>query len=97
MADAYELAAELCPGDIVEIEHEVKVGMKTWPTITRGTVVSTERRRQGLHFRRSLDDKVWADAIVLTRESGELTTVTLDEFSRLRRLPSLAVGTAPAS
>lgn len=86
----YELAAELLPGDVVEVEHEVKVGFKSWPAVTRGVVVSTERRRQGLHFRRAWDDKVWADAITLRREDGELTTVTLDEFSRLRRLSSAA-------
>jgi hypothetical protein len=88
--NAYQLAAELRPGDVIELEHEVKVGFATWPTVTRGTVVSTERRRQGLHFRRALDDKVWADAIVLRRDDGELTTVTLDEFSRLRKLSGAA-------
>ena len=55
-------------------------------TTTLGTVVSTERRRQGLHFRRQPDDKVFADLIVLKRDDGELTTVAMDEFTRLRRL-----------
>ena len=63
--------------------HEVKVGLKRWTTTTVGTVVRTERRRHSLHFRRSGDDKVYSDLIVLRRDDGELTTVTLDEFSRL--------------
>jgi hypothetical protein len=29
---------------------------------------------------------VYSDLIVLRRDDGELTTVTIDEFSRLRRL-----------
>ena len=67
--------------------HEVKVGSsKTWKTRTVGTVVNTERRRQGLHFRRNPDDKVFADMIVLKRDDGELTTITMDEFTELRRL-----------
>ena len=37
-------------------------------------MVNTERRRQGLHFRRNPDDKVFADMIVLKRDDGELTT-----------------------
>lgn len=82
----YVLFSELAAGDVIELDHEVKVGMQTWKTVTRGTVVSTERRRQGLHFRRNHDDKVWADVIVLRRDDGELTSVTLDEFSRLRRI-----------
>jgi ribosomal protein L19 len=80
------LFAELRPGDRVEVVHEVKVGLKRWYTTTLGTVVRTERRRHSLHFRRNGDDKVYSDVIVLSREDGELTTVTLDEFSQLRRL-----------
>jgi len=84
--DIARLFDELVPGDRVELEHEVKVGSKVWPTRTAGTVVSTQRRRQGLHFRRNIDDKAFCDLIVLKKESGELTTVTLDEFSKLRRI-----------
>jgi hypothetical protein len=39
-----------------------------------------------LHYRRNRDDKVFADMIVLRRDDGELTTVTMDEFTRLKRL-----------
>jgi hypothetical protein len=74
------------PGDRVELQHEVKVGFRTWQTTTVGTVVSKGRRRHGLHFRRNHDDKVFSDQIVLRRDSGELTTVTLDEFSVLKKL-----------
>jgi hypothetical protein len=80
------LFAELRPGDRVECVHEVKVGLKRWSTTTVGTVVRTERRRHSLHFRRNGDDKVYSDLIVLTRDDGELTTITLDEFSQLRRI-----------
>ncbi len=82
-----QLFTELKPGDRVEVVHEVKVGSsKTWTTTTVGTVVDTERRRQGLHFRRASDDKVFADMIKLRRDDGELTTITMDEFTRLRRV-----------
>jgi hypothetical protein len=80
------LFAELKPGDRIEILHEVKVGLKVWSTRTVGTVVSTDRRRHGLHFRRNRDDKVWSDVILLKRDDGEQTTVTVDEFTDLRRL-----------
>ena len=85
--DARRIFSELKPGDRVEVVHEVKVGSsKTWSTATTGTVVNTERRRQGLHFRRNTDDKVFADMIVLQRDDGERTTITMDEFTELRRL-----------
>ena len=48
--------------------------------------VRTERRRHGLHFRRAGDDKEFSDLIVLARDDGELTTVTMDEYTALRKL-----------
>ena len=81
-----QLFSELKPGDRIELVHEVKVGLKRWPARTAGTVVRTERRRHGLHFRRSLDDKVFSDLILLELGDGSLTTVTIDEYTELRRL-----------
>lgn len=78
---------ELKPGDRISLRHDIKVGSsKSWTSTTTGEVVRTERRRHGLHFRRNPDDKVFSDFIVVKRESGELTTLSLDEFSELRRV-----------
>ena len=77
---------QIQPGDLVELKHEVKVGYDRWHTTTAGTVVSKERRRHGLHYRRNHDDQVFSDSIVLRRDDGEVSTVTLDEFSELRIL-----------
>lgn len=81
-----EIFVNLRPGDRIELEHEVKVGFRTWTTKTTGTVVRTERRRHGLHVDRNYDDKVFSDVIVLQRDSGELTTVTIDDYSILKKL-----------
>ena len=81
-----EVFASLQPGDRVRVDHEVKIGFTKWATSTLGTVVRTERRRHALHFRRNHDDKVFSDILVLKRESGELTTLTMDEFSDVVKL-----------
>ncbi len=80
-----DLFDELVPGDRVEVDHLVTVGARKWKTKTVGTVVRTERMRHGLHFQRNFDDKVFNDLILLRLPDGELTTVTLDEFTSLRR------------
>jgi hypothetical protein len=85
-AASRQLFVELQPGDKIEAVHTVIVGNQRWQTTTTGTVVGAERRRHGLHFRRNHDDKVYSDVIILTRADGELTTVTMDEFTRLRRV-----------
>ncbi len=84
-AASRELLAALQPGDRVRITHQVKVGQRTWTTTTSGRVVRLDRRRHGLHFRRHGDDQVFSDVIVLERQDGELTTLTLDEFTTLSR------------
>lgn len=78
--------SELEVGDRLEVKHEVKVGFRRWNSVTRGTVVRTERRRHSLHHQRNSDDKVFSDLIVLERDDGELTTITLDEFTELQKL-----------
>jgi ribosomal protein L34 len=83
-----EVYRSLEPGDRVEVQHEVKVGFRTWMATTVGTVVKKERRRHSLHYNRNFDDKVYSDIIVLQRDGGDLTTVTLDEFSELTKLES---------
>ena len=76
----------LKPGDRIEVDHEIKVGLKVWHKTTTGTVERFERRRQGLHFKRNNDDKAFCDLIVLKLPDGSLTTVTIDEYTRLRKL-----------
>jgi hypothetical protein len=75
---------DLHPGDRIEVEHQVTVGPRRWTTRTVGTVLRTERRRHGLHYLRNVDDKVFSDVILLQLPDGELTTLTMDEFTALR-------------
>jgi hypothetical protein len=85
--EARRLYGQLQPGDRVEVMHGVTVGSSAkWSTTTVGKVLRTERRRHGLHFRRNPDDKVYSDVLILARDDGELTTVTIDEFTRLRKV-----------
>ena len=85
--EARSLYERLQPGDRVEVMHGVTVGSSAkWSTTTVGKVLRCERRRHGLHFRRNADDKVYSDVLILARDDGELTTVTIDEYTRLRKV-----------
>jgi hypothetical protein len=81
----HTLFDELKPGDRIEVEHTVTVGQDSWLAKRCGTVMRTERRRHGMHHRRNFDDKVFSDAIILELPDGELTSITIDEFTSLRR------------
>ena len=79
-----ELFDELVPGDRVEVSHLVTVGLASGrPRPSAPWCGPTHRH--GLHFRRNFDDKVFSDLILLRLPDGELTSVTLDEFTTLRR------------
>ena len=92
-AQSRKLFSELKPGDRIEVVHTVIVGNKRWTTTTEGTVVRTERRKHGLHFRRNPDDKVFSDIIIMRLDDGEMTTATMDEFTVLRKVSA----TSPAA
>ena len=81
-----DLLNTLRPGYRIEVIHEVKVGSKVWATRTAGTVEQVMRRRHGLHFRRNLDDKVFSDEVTLRRDDGSLSTLSIDEFTEVKRL-----------
>ena len=81
-----QLFTELEAGERVQLTHEVIVGNQRWPATITGTVVKTERRRHSLHYHRNFDDKVFSDLVILELDDGERTTVTLDEFTELKRV-----------
>ena len=84
-SDVRELFDELRPGDRIQVEHTITVGHESWTTKLSGVVVRTERTRHGLHHRRNYDDAVFSDVILLELPDGELSCVTMDEFTVLRR------------
>jgi hypothetical protein len=85
-----QLYVDLAPGDRVEVVHRIKIGMDHHTTRTVGIVVDKDRRECGRDsgHRRNWDDKYWFDHLILQRDDGELTTVTMDEFTELKRLDS---------
>ncbi|HBU36341.1 MAG TPA: hypothetical protein DEB70_00910 [Planctomycetaceae bacterium] len=73
--------------DQVEVVHGVAVGSTaTWSTTTVGKVLRPERRCQRLHFRRNADNKVYSDVLILARDNGELTSVTIDDVTRIKKV-----------
>lgn len=81
-----DLLNGLKPGDRIEVIHQVKVGLKVWTTRTAGTVEHVARRRHGLHFRRNLDDKVFSDEVTLRLADGSVSSLSIDEFSEIKRM-----------
>lgn len=80
------LFGSLKPGDRVRITQRVRVGKRQWHTTVEGTVEKISRQLTGLHTDRARDDHVYVDALRLRLNGGEITTLTLDEFTDLEVL-----------
>ena len=88
-----QLYAELQPGDRVEVIHHIKIGSSAnLDSRTIGTIVKKERRQCGIDsgFARNWDDKYWFDHLVIRKDDGELTSLTMDEYTQLKRLEPLS-------
>ena len=86
-ASAYEKLKTIRPGDRITVRHEVKVGFRRWWTEVAGKVVDVRRERHGMHYARATDDGVYHDAIVIEKDDGERTTVTVDDFTEIESDP----------
>ena len=74
---------ELKPGDRIEVERTEAVGREIRTT---GTVVRLEHRQHGVPVEKcDIAEKACTDVILLALPDGELTRVTMDESTVLRR------------
>ena len=76
---------ELKPGDRIRVEHAVAGEGERRPETICGTVVRTERRLHGPSCVCRPDDEAFQHVILLELCDGELTAVTIDESTVLRR------------
>ncbi len=73
----------LKPGQRVKITQTVRVGMKSWPAVVTGTFRGLNYLATGLATDRVPEDDIVVVAVHFTKDNGELSSVTLDETSRI--------------
>ena len=78
----------LRPGVRVKVTQQIAARDYSWASEVRGTVLEYEQKQTGSWFAHSKDDKLWLDRLLIRKDDGELTTLNLDDYSRIE-----AVGT----
>lgn len=78
-----ELRKQLQPGVRVKVTQQIPARDYTWTSEVRGTVVSYGQKETGSWFAHSKDDKLWLDRLLIRKDDGELTTLNLDEYSKV--------------
>jgi len=78
-----DIQNQLKPGVRVKVTQQVAARDHTMATEVVGTVVAFEQRKTGSWFAHAKDDRLWLDRLVLRKIDGEISTLILDQYSRI--------------
>jgi hypothetical protein len=76
----------LQPGQRIRIEQRVRVGARIWPARIEGIFRGIDYLATGLATERVPDDDIVVPVVHFTKDNGELTSITLDEHSKVERV-----------
>jgi hypothetical protein len=81
-----QLLLHLKPGQRIKITQTVRVGYQQWTTTVTGTFRKISYLATGLATQRVPEDDIVVLTVHFTKENGELSSVALDEQSRIELL-----------
>jgi hypothetical protein len=85
--DLVKLLNGLRPGQRIRITHRLRVGTTaTWTTTVEGAFRGLNHLATGLATDRVPEDDIILVALRFTKDNGELTSVTLDEHTKVEAL-----------
>ncbi len=77
-------SVEVQPGERVRVRHRVRIGSSAeWELTVEGVVERVEDMPTGLHTDRVPEDDIWVKTLLIRKDDGELTRVTVDQFSEI--------------
>jgi hypothetical protein len=82
------LLQSLKPGQRIKITQTVRVGYQEWTTTVTGKFRAVNYLVTGLATDRVPDDAIVVIALHFTKDNGELSSVTLDENTRVELVQS---------
>jgi hypothetical protein len=74
---------KLRPGARVRVTQQIAARHYALTSEVRGTVVEYKQKSTGSWYAHSKNDKLWLDRLLIRKDDGELTTLNLDEFTRI--------------
>jgi len=73
----------LQPGQRIRVTQTIRVGMKEWTTAVMGSFRGMNYLATGLATDRVPEDDIVVVCVHFTKDNGELSSVTLDEHSKI--------------
>ena len=78
-----DIRKQMVPGARVKVTQQIPARKYVWANETRGTVVDYQQKPTGSWYAHSRGDKLWLDRLVVRKDDGEITTLNLDDYSRV--------------
>lgn len=78
-----ERVMNLKPGQRIRVTQTVRVGDRTWTTTVEGAFREVNYLQTGLSTQRIPEDDIVVPAVHFTKDNGELSSVTLDEKTKI--------------
>jgi hypothetical protein len=85
--ETLQVLAKLLPGQRIRIAQTVRVGSKQWTATVEGSYREQAHLVTGLATHRKPEDDIIVPLVRFTKPNGELSSVTLDEHSRIEIVP----------
>lgn len=82
---------DLRPGQRIRVLQQIDRREGNWSVAVEGTVQRVEAEKTGSWFAHGKDDRLWLYRIRLEKPSGEMTTVSVDQHTRLEVLSESGV------
>lgn len=79
---------QLTPGLRICVRQTIDRREGDWQTEVIGTVLEATRKKTGSWYAHGTDNKLWIYRIQLRKEDGEITTLTLDQWTEIELLSS---------
>jgi hypothetical protein len=77
----------LGPEQRIRIIQTVRVGLKSWETAVEGAFRDVNYLATGLSTQRVPEDDIIVPTVHFTKDNGELSSITLDEHTRIEVIP----------
>jgi len=81
-----ELLRSLRPGDLIRIVQRVRVGSREWNAATQGAFRAIAYLETGITTQRVKEDDLVVPIVRFTKPNGELSSISLDEHTRVEKL-----------
>jgi hypothetical protein len=81
-----EALGRVRPGQRIRLTQTVRVGQKAWRTSVTGSFRAVRALATGLATDRVPEDDIVVPTVHFTKDNGELSSITLDEHSKMELL-----------